>query len=185
VGCIFTLLRTTSALSWSAGFSDDAMFQRGPIGVAVYGFSDSGDVVEVNVSGISGTGATVSYSVQALIEPWTDTSGCSSTHCIDAKTPLPPAHGNFTFSAVLRPETAGGEFSISASTSSGLNSTIQLKGVTYGDIYYCRFYVFHFKGLCWDFCFCHCSCISPPPSQRTIQHGSGDILHFLCRHSQA
>ena len=120
-------------LSWNAGFSDNAMFQRSASdGVAVYGFADSSASVSVKVEGTTATGTAVSYDVAAEVVPWADTSGCNSTHCIDNKTPLPPLHGNFTFRAVLKPEAAGGDFTVTASsTSGGPNSSIQLDGVTY------------------------------------------------------
>ena len=47
-------------LSWSAGFSDNAMFQRSASdGVAVYGFADSSASVSVKVEGTTATGCIV------------------------------------------------------------------------------------------------------------------------------
>jgi hypothetical protein len=100
----------------------------------VYGFTDSADAVEIEVSGISGEGNAIEYKVSATVSRSHDNSGCNSTHCIDPKTPLPPAHGAWTFLAVLKSEAAaGGMFNITASsTSKGPNSTIDLQEVTYG-----------------------------------------------------
>jgi hypothetical protein len=80
-----------------------------------------------------------SYTVAATVRPWVDTSGCNATACIDPKTPLPPSHGAFVFSAVLQPQlAAGGSFQVTATTAGGgANSSIVLRDVTYGDVYYC------------------------------------------------
>ena len=43
--------RSTDALSWSAGFSDEAVFQRGGTGVKVYGFAESAAAVKVTIAG--------------------------------------------------------------------------------------------------------------------------------------
>lgn len=125
-----------ASLSWSAGFSDDAVFQRSATkGTAVYGFAASTDTVTVTVWTGSATGQP-SYSVKATPTPWVDTSGCNQTGCIDAKTPLPPAHGAFTWRAELHPQaSAGGTYAIQASDSTAAaNGTITLERVTYGDV---------------------------------------------------
>jgi hypothetical protein len=160
LGCSLSLLPrpALAQLSWSAGFSDDAVLQRSAYsegkeqsydeysrrgesgGAAVYGFCTEGSAVTVAVSGTDGNGATVGYSVRAAISPWKQTSGCNSTACIDPRTPLPPAHGAFTFRATLHPHPAGGHFTItarSAAASEGANTTITLQRVTYGDVYFC------------------------------------------------
>ena len=129
------------ALSWSAGFSDDAMFQRSmEQGAAVYGFAHSAAAIEVSVSGKSGSGSAVSYKVAAVTSPWADTTGCNATACIDKKTPLPPPHGAFVWRALLQPQPAGGgEFSVTVASASSAepNATLSLARVTYGDIYFC------------------------------------------------
>ena len=105
-----------AAVSFSAGFSDDAVFQRSATkGTAVYGFAASAAPVKVTVSSSGGA----SYTVSATPTPWVDTSGCNATSCIDAKTPLPPAHGAFQWRAELKPQTAaGGSWTISATDGS-------------------------------------------------------------------
>lgn len=124
-----------AGLSFSAGFSDDAVFQRSATkGTAVYGFAASAAPVKVTVSSSGGA----SYTVSATPTPWVDTSGCNATSCIDAKTPLPPAHGAFQWRAELKPQTAaGGSWTISATDGSAANGTITLERVTYGDVYFC------------------------------------------------
>ncbi len=79
------------------------------------------------------------YSVPATLSAWVDDSGCNATGCIDARTPLPPAHGQFIWRAELKPQpTAGGVYTITAATAgSAANSTITLARVTYGDVYFC------------------------------------------------
>jgi hypothetical protein len=130
-------------LSFSAGFSDDAVLQRSvDAGAAVYGFAAGAGAVEVAVDGTSGGGAAVSYSVAAVVTPWTSTSGCNATACIDPKTPLPPPHGKFVWRALLQPQPAGGgAFTIVVKASAGHaappNSTLMLRRVTYGDVYFC------------------------------------------------
>jgi hypothetical protein len=134
------LPQATASLSWSAGFSDDAVFQRSATkGTAVYGFASSAVTVTVTVSGGAAADASP-YSVMVTPTPWVDTSGCNRTGCIDAKTPLPPAHGAFVWRAELKPQPeAGGHYTIVAAdgTPSSGNGTIALERVTYGDVYFC------------------------------------------------
>jgi hypothetical protein len=76
--------------------------------------------------------------VEATVEPWTSTSGCNSTGCVDDKTPQMPVHGHYTWVAELRPTpAAGGEYTIAVSVGTGVNETIVMERVTYGDVYYC------------------------------------------------
>lgn len=133
------LLPVASALSWSAGFSDDALLQRSEAqGAAVYGFASSATKqVTVAVNGTNGAGAPISYVVTASVSPWSDTSGCNGTACIDPRTPLPSHHGAFTFKAILRPEKAGGTFTITASEAGDASSAITLERISFGDVYFC------------------------------------------------
>ena len=122
-------------ISFSAGFSDDAVFQRSVSeGHKVYGFTTTNEAIIVQAT----ISADDTYSVEATITPWVSTSGCTATSCIDPKTRLPPPHGSFTWSATLNPvEAAGGEYTISASKGKGANETVTLERVTYGDVYFC------------------------------------------------
>jgi hypothetical protein len=132
----------TSALSWSAGFSDDAVFQRSKDqGTAIYGFAHSdAAAIEVAVAGTSGSGGAVSYKVVAVASPWVDTTGCNATACLDRKTPVPPPHGAFVWRALLQPQpVGGGQFTVTVSSVSHAepNATLVLERVTYGDVYFC------------------------------------------------
>jgi hypothetical protein len=132
-------------LSFSAGFSDDAVFQRGEAGHKVYGFTTDASPITVSVlsqphslgsSGGSGGGG--GYTVTATVSHWVSTSGCNATKCIDPKTPLPTQHGGYTWVAELHPTAEpGGQYTVSASKGSGVNETITLERVTYGDVYFC------------------------------------------------
>lgn len=104
----------------------------------MYGFAASDAPVKVTVSGGDRPPESV-YTVPATLSSWADDSGCNTTGCIDARTPLPPAHGKFTWRAELKPQpTAGGVYTVTAVTSgSAANSTITLARVTYGDVYFC------------------------------------------------
>ena len=143
-------------LSWSAGLTSDAVFQRSATqGTAVYGFAASAEPVKVTVSGGSS-----SYTVSATPTPWVDTSGCNATGCIDAKTPLPPAHGAWMWRAQLKPQAAaGGSWTISATDGgSGANSTITLQRVTWGDVYFCSG-----QSVSCPLAPCPCSLLPPVP----------------------
>eukprot|EP01050_Picozoa_sp_SAG11_P027767 SAG11_NODE_7161_length_1185_cov_0.957643_1_plen_293_part_10 len=139
---LLALLRPAAAqLSWSAGFSDDAVLQRSAdTGAVIYGFAPSAATVEVAMEGETGAGTAVSYKVAAVLTPWTSTSGCNATSCIDAKTPLPPLHGKFVWRALLQPQPAGGgafTVTVASHDTSAPNSTLTLQRVTYGDVYFC------------------------------------------------
>jgi hypothetical protein len=140
-GVLLVCSAQAQSLSWSAGFSDDAVFQRSATkGTAVYGFAASAAPVKVTVSASGAHRPPESvYTVTAAVSRWVDDSGCNTTACIDGRTPLPPAHGLFTWRAELKPQpTAGGVYTITAATSgSDANSTITLARVTYGDVYFC------------------------------------------------
>jgi sialate O-acetylesterase len=126
-------------LTFSAGFTSDAVLQRSAtVGAALYGFTSSSSAVSVAVSGVDGAGAAVSYRVQAAVEPWTDTSGCTAAECIDSKTPVPPVHGAFTWRAELKPQpTAGGTFTLTAQSADTADAPAPLRRVTFGDVWYC------------------------------------------------
>lgn len=127
-------------VSFSAGFSDYAVLQRSAtVGARLYGFASTDGPITATVAAFSAAhGQVTSYNVSAEIYPWTSTSGCNSTSCIDGRTPLPPAHGEFTWVAQLRPQPlAGGSYSITVSAGDGPNETIALHNVTFGDVYLC------------------------------------------------
>jgi sialate O-acetylesterase len=121
-------------LQFSSGFSNDAVLQRGDLGSAIYGFAQSAAPVQVTVEGATAGGKSVSYTVDAEVAPWHDTSGCNAT------TPTKPmqAHGNWTWRATLKPQPeAGGAYTVLVRDSSSANSTISINRVTYGDVYFC------------------------------------------------
>jgi hypothetical protein len=145
--CLLARVPLVGALSWSAGFSDDAVLQRSKDqGAAIYGFAHSDAAIEVAVAGTSGSGSAVSYKVRAVASPWADTTGCNATACFDPKTPVPPPHGTFVWRASLQPQPAGGgQFSVTVSSASHAepNQTLAIGGLTYGDVYYCSGQVGH------------------------------------------
>ena len=59
----------SAELSFSAGFSSDAVLQRseGSEGARVYGFTDSAAAVTVSVTGSDGAGKAVKYDVPASV----------------------------------------------------------------------------------------------------------------------
>ena len=130
-----------NALSFSTGFSDDAVLQRSNTsGSAIYGFAHTAGPIEVSLSGKSGDGNSVSYKVSAVISQWVNNTGCSATACFDKRTPVPPVHGKFIWRAVLRPQTVGGgDFTSAVASSNKLepNATLTLARLTYGDVYFC------------------------------------------------
>ena len=129
-----------AALSFSAGFSSDAVLQRSKTtGAAIYGFAHSAGAISVAVAGTSGHGDAVAYKVAAAVAPWTDDTGCNATACVDSKTPVPPAHGGFVWRALLQPHAAGGELTVTvtAASASEPNATRTLERLTMGDVYYC------------------------------------------------
>jgi hypothetical protein len=65
------LVTTSGALSFSAGFSSDAVLQRstGSQGARVYGFTDAAAAVVVTVDGVDGAGKAVKYQV-CVSHPW-------------------------------------------------------------------------------------------------------------------
>lgn len=126
------------ALSFSAGFSDDSVFQRSGVeGHRVYGFTTTEDAISIVVEDTVATEN--GYTVAATISPWASDSGCTAAGCIDPKTPLPPPHGAYIWSATLQPvKAAGGSFTITATKGRGVvNGTVALERVTYGDVYFC------------------------------------------------
>ena len=122
----------SAELSFSAGFSSDAVLQRseGSEGARVYGFTDSAAAVTVSVTGSDGAGKAVKYDVPASVTPWT---GGADTH---PDTPPPPPHGDFVWAAALQPAAAGGALTVSASNG-GTNGTATIERVTHGDVFFC------------------------------------------------
>ena len=117
-------------LVFSAGFTDNAVLQRGDAGVAVYGFAAAAGPIKVTVAGDA------NYAVDAVAMPWNDDSGCNATACPDPRTQPMPNHGAYVWRAQLQPQPqAGGEYIISVSAQS--NGSISISNVTYGDIYFC------------------------------------------------
>jgi hypothetical protein len=137
-------------ISFSAGFTDDAVLQRSATtGAKIYGFVAANQPVTVTVSASgssdSDSAAASARQYQATVAPWVNSSGCMPVQqpngtmagCSDPKTPEPPAHGAFTWVAQLKPQAAaGGEFTVTVTTA-GANGTITMERVTYGDVYYC------------------------------------------------
>jgi len=147
---VFLFLPTVAVaqLSFSAGFSDDAVLQRSTVeGARIYGFAATEAMITVTVTlvpGHSRSSLEAAYSVPAVLSPWVPTAGCTRAGCIDPRTPQPPQHGNFTWVAQLRAQpNAGGSYTITVNstgddTAGGVNETIVLQRVTYGDVYFCR-----------------------------------------------
>ena len=125
-------------LIFSAGFTDNAVLQRGNKGTAVYGFASSAAALTVTVSGDA------SYTVDALVSAWVDDSGCNRTDCPDhpRTSPMSP-HGAFVWRAQLWPQSkAGGDYSISvAAAKTGAKdpngTAITISSLTYGDVFFC------------------------------------------------
>ena len=133
-------------ISLSAGFTSDAVLQRSAVtGAKLYGFVASG-TAPVTVTVSSSDGAAAPYKVHATAAPWVNTTGgCmpmqlpngTMAGCTDPKTPAMPEHGLFTWVAQLKPQPkAGGSSTITVSTP-GINGTLTLERVTYGDVYFC------------------------------------------------
>jgi hypothetical protein len=77
-----------------------------------------------------------SYSVDAVVEAWKDTTECNATRCSYPSTHPMDAHGDYTWKAMLQPHVAaGGSYTITVSA--GASQRINITGVTYGDIYFC------------------------------------------------
>jgi len=95
-------------------------------GNKVYGFaSRKSPTINVTVQGVSGAGEEISYTVTAQVEPY-DKS-------ID---PGMPEHGEFVWSAELKPQKAyGGNYTIVVLNQDG--DSIALANVTYGDVFFC------------------------------------------------
>jgi len=130
-----------AALSFSAGFSSDAVLQRSnTTGAAIYGYAHTAGAISVAVV-VKGGGRAQAhqYKVAAAVMPWTDDTGCNATACVDPKTPLPPAHGHFVWRALLQPHAAGGELTVTvtAASASEPNATQTLERLTMGDVYFC------------------------------------------------
>lgn len=143
VSTSLTAAQTAPTISLSAGFSDDAVLQRSSqTGAKLYGFVAANAPVSVKVSASAGTSA---YTVAATVAPWVNNSGCmpmqlpnkTMAGCSDPRTPTPPTHGQFTWTAQLKPQPRpGGDYTITISTA-GPNGTLTLQRITYGDVYYC------------------------------------------------
>jgi hypothetical protein len=118
------------SLVFSAGFTDNAVLQRGDAGVAVYGFAAAAGPIKVTVVGDA------NYAVDTVAVPWTDDSGCNATACPDPRTQPMPRHGAYIWRAQLQPQQQpGGEYTISVSARS--KGTISISNVTYGDLFFC------------------------------------------------
>lgn len=120
-------------LIFSAGFSDDAVFQRSPTdGAMVYGFvtEPASSPVMVAVSGTDGKGQAVSYKVPGTVSAW---AGGADIH---PSTPPPPPHGKYVWRAQLKPQEAGGSLTITASNGA-VNGTATIARVTHGDVWFC------------------------------------------------
>ena len=125
-------LPASATLTFSAGFSSDAVLQRstGSQGARVYGFTDSAEAVTVTVDGEDGEGTPVQYKVPATVFSWT---GGTDVH---PDTPPPPPHGDYVWAASLKPAAAGGALTISASNG-GVNGSATITRVTHGDVFFC------------------------------------------------
>ena len=113
-----TLLSSVAAqLSFSAGFSDDAVLQRSATqGAAVYGFVAGSSPLTVTLTAAGRQPQHVTADVTAWVP-----SACGAVN--DTKTPCPaPEHGNYVWRAVLPPQPkAGGNFTLSATSRSGVS----------------------------------------------------------------
>ncbi|CAK0871817.1 unnamed protein product [Prorocentrum cordatum] len=117
-------------LVFSAGFSSDAVLQRGRP-ASVYGFASGAAAprVSVAVAGADAAGAAVSYEVAAEVSSWGGDSWQPDTQ------PAPP-HGPWVWRAVLRTAAAGGEYTITASDGS-THGSASIERVTFGDVWFC------------------------------------------------
>ena len=105
-------------LNFSNAFGDNMVLQMAPQRAAVHGYTGqgaaaagaTGDAPRVRVT-IDGD---QSYSVDAVV---------------DAR--------RGTWKALLRPVPAGGTYTVKAACTAGCNGVAQLKGVTFGDVWYC------------------------------------------------
>ena len=121
MGLLAFLASARGQISFSAGFTDDTVLQRGAFSVAVYGFSDG--AVTLSVSGVDGAGDSVAYSVDAALLPWEGGQ-------------WGPEHGSTVWRASLRPNAvAGGAFTLTASNSTG--NALSIANVTWGDVFFC------------------------------------------------
>ena len=97
-----------SGISFFSGLTDYAVLQRAPSHARVYGALGDGTKATISVSGAGTT-----YQVDATVE-------------------------QNKWSALLRPEPAGGDFTITAVCSDCSNpAPATLRNVTFGDVWYC------------------------------------------------
>eukprot|EP01044_Picomonas_judraskeda_P004478 COSAG03_NODE_394_length_8267_cov_48.943315_5_plen_355_part_00 len=101
----------TSAASFSANFGTGQVLQREPAAAAVYGFAGAGATsVAVKLDGVAADGSAVHLAPKATLL------------------------GDGTWKALLPPQPAGGNFSISATDAGG---TAVISDLTFGDVWYC------------------------------------------------
>jgi sialate O-acetylesterase len=100
-----------SAASFSANFGSGQVLQREPAAAAVYGFAGLGATsVAINLDGVGANGKAVHVAPKATLL------------------------GDGTWKALLPPQPAGGNFSVSVSDAGG---TKVISDVTFGDVWYC------------------------------------------------
>ena len=124
--CLLLLLGLSAArgqVTFSAGFTDDAVLQRGSTAPAVYGFSDG--PVNLSVEGQDGDGASVSYRVEASLSPWDGGQ-------------WGPSHGGTVWRATLRPTSvAGGSLRLTAAAAANSSDSAAIANLTIGDVWFC------------------------------------------------
>ena len=69
----------TGGLTFSAGFTDDAILQRAPHAAAIYGFAPT-EQAKVTVTVSDDTGASQAYTVQATVRPHQASGGTGIGH---------------------------------------------------------------------------------------------------------
>jgi hypothetical protein len=175
--CVLLLSSVAGDLIFSAGFSDDAILQRSATaGAAIYGFATaSTDPITVRVEGTTKELATVSYTVQAEMYAWTGAG-------VYPDTPDAPKHGDTVWKAILKPASAGGDYSITVTqpAPSGLADAM-IKRVSFGDVWFCSgqsnmaletFYTFSADALKAEIAFStSCSAAWATTSKRCLRSG--------------
>eukprot|EP00051_Salpingoeca_urceolata_P018667 m.264243 g.264243 ORF g.264243 m.264243 type:complete len:778 (+) comp19248_c1_seq11:1238-3571(+) len=133
------------SLAFDAAFGSNMVLQQAPAKAAVYGFvGQGGTAVKVTVAG-EGT----SYTVDAVFNQTNQAFGpqwgvrpCPKEACppYDMEPFTPWGVPLFTWKALLRPSTAGGNYTITVDCigcGSNGSSTVSITNVTFGDFWYC------------------------------------------------
>ena len=125
LGAIIATAAVTEAarIGFSAGFTDDAVLQRGPEQAAVYGW--------INTTGVP-TDTIIADSEVSVVVHGKDADGNAVSYTVTAERPAPGQ-----WKAMLRVASAGGKYTISATFAPGADGKASIQRVTFGDVWFC------------------------------------------------